>query len=228
MAAPQELDHPDLTATQREARRLGPSRARGEVGKTAPVTTLLSLAEAQARLFALAPRLATERVPLAGTVGRWAAENVVACRTQPASDLSVMDGYAIRHTDLPGPWRVIGESAAGRPFSGTVGTGEAARIFTGAAMPPGTDCVLVQEEAVRDGDALALTGEGPPRMGANVRRRGLDFAQGETLITAGERLTPQRIALAIIGGVASIAVSRKVSVDIAATGDELQSGPDGN
>ena len=73
---------------------------------------LLPVAEAQARLFALAPRVAAEAVPLADAAGRWVAADIVARRTQPAAALSAMDGYAIRFADMPGPWRVIGESAA--------------------------------------------------------------------------------------------------------------------
>jgi molybdopterin molybdotransferase len=182
---------------------------------------LLPIAEAQARLLALAGPTLVETVPLAEAVGRWAAEPVVARRTQPETDLSAMDGYAIRFADLPGPWAVIGESAAGSGFAGTVQPGEAVRIFTGAPMPAGADTVLVQEEAARDGDQLRLAGEGPPHLGRNTRRRGLDFAEGDALIAAGERLTPARIALAAIGGHAALPVRRKVRVAIAATGDEL-------
>ncbi|WP_066718358.1 molybdopterin molybdotransferase MoeA [Sphingomonas pituitosa] len=182
---------------------------------------LLPIAEAQARLLALAGRTPVEIVPLAEAVGRWAAAPVAARRTQPETDLSAMDGYAIRFGDLPGPWTVIGESAAGAGFPGTVAPGEAVRIFTGAPMPAGADTVLVQEEAAREGDVLSLAGEGPAYPGRNTRRRGLDFAEGDALIAAGERLTPARIAVAAIGGHATIAVHRKVRVAIAATGDEL-------
>ena len=185
------------------------------------MTALLPVAEAQARLFAMAPRVAAETVPLAQAAGRWTAEPVIARRSQPAADLSAMDGYAIRFADLPGPWRVIGESAAGRPFAGPVGPGEAARVFTGAAMPAGADSVLVQEEAARDGEALTLAGEGPPRLGKSVRRKGLDFSDGDTLIAAGERLTPARIALAATGGHGALSVNRRLRVAIVATGDEL-------
>jgi molybdopterin molybdotransferase len=168
------------------------------------MTPLLPVADAQARLFAMAPRVASERVPVAAAAGRWTAEPIVALRAQPGADLSSMDGYAIRFDDLPGPWRVIGESAAGRPFTGPVGPGEAARIFTGAAMPTGADSVLVQEEAERDDDILSLAGEGPPRRGASVRRKGLDFDRGAVLIGAGTRLTPAAIALAATGVCASL------------------------
>lgn len=182
---------------------------------------LLPIAEAQARLLALAKRTPVELVSLAEAAGRWAAAPIVARRTQPERDLSAMDGYAIRYADLPGPWRVVGESAAGKGHNGAVTPGEAVRIFTGAPMPGGADTVLVQEEAARDGDVLLLAGEGPGHAGRNTRRRGLDFTDGDTLIAAGERLTPARIALAAIAGHARIAVHRKVRVAIAATGDEL-------
>ena len=182
---------------------------------------LLPIDEAQARLLHAAVPVAVEKVALHDALGRWAATPVIARRTQPAADLSAMDGYALLYAELPGPWRVIGESAAGRPFHGSVKAGEAVRIFTGAALPPGTDSVLVQEEAARDGATLLLTGEGPPRHAANVRRRGLDFSVGDMLIEAGERLTPARLALAATGGVAAITVRRRVRVALAATGDEL-------
>ncbi len=190
---------------------------------TAPDATgggLLSIADAQRRLCVAAP-VAIETVPIALAAGRWAAADILARRTQPAADLSAMDGYAIRFADLPGPWRVVGESAAGRPLAGPIGPGEAVRIFTGAAMPAGSDTVLVQEEAARDGDRLILAGEGPSTHGRNTRRRGLDFAQGGRLIAAGERLTPARLAVAATGGHGTLPVRRRVRVALVATGDEL-------
>ena len=182
---------------------------------------LIAIEEAQRRLFANAVPLPIETVPITAAAGRWAAGPVVARRTQPAADLSAMDGYAIRFADLPGPWTSIGESAAGRPFTGTVGAGETVRIFTGAAMPAGTDTVMVQEEVVAEGGRIVLTGEGPRTHGRNTRRRGLDFSTGDTLVEAGDRLTPARLAVAITGGARDIAVRRKVRVALLATGDEL-------
>jgi len=185
------------------------------------MSALLPLAEAQSRLFALASLVEVERVPLAAAAGRWVATDVHALRTQPSADLSAMDGYAIRFVDLPGPWRVIGESAAGRAFAGTVLPGEAVRIFTGAPLPVGTDTVLVQEEAGRDGATLTLAGEGPRTHGRNVRVCGLDFAEGDLLLRVGDRLTPARLALAGTAGHGALDVRRKVRIAIAATGDEL-------
>lgn len=183
--------------------------------------TLLPILDAQRRLFALTPPVAAETVPIAAAAGRWAADAIVARRTQPAADLSAMDGYAIRFADMPGPWRVVGESAAGRPLDAVLAAGQAARIFTGAAVPAGADTVLIQEEAAREGERLTLAGEGPAHAGRNTRRKGLDFSEGETLIAAGERLTPARIALAATGGHGALPVRRRVRVALVATGDEL-------
>lgn len=183
---------------------------------------MISLAEAQERLFALADPVTVEHVPLRDAAGRWAAAPIAALRTQPDLPLSAMDGYAIRFADLPGPWRVIGESAAGRPFAGSVAPAEAVRIFTGAALPEGADTILMQEEAARDGDALTLDGEGPPARGAHVRPVGLDFSRDAIVIDAGARLTPARIALAAIAGHAILPIRRRIRIAIAATGDELR------
>ncbi|WP_326524530.1 molybdopterin molybdotransferase MoeA [Sphingomonas sp.] len=188
---------------------------------------LTSVAEARHRLLALAVPLTPQVLPLAAAAGRYAAADIVALRTQPDTDLSAMDGYAIRHADLPGPLRLIGESAAGRPFAGELAPGEAVRIFTGAAMPAGADCVLVQEEAERTtahagGDRVTVTGDGPAHPGRNVRRRALDFAVGDVLVNAGDLLTPARLAVAAIGGHATVPVRARVRVAIAATGDELR------
>ncbi len=182
---------------------------------------LLPVEEAQQRLFALGPPVAVETVELAAAAGRWAACDIAALRSQPAQDLSAMDGYAIRFADLPGPFTLIGESAAGHGFAGAVGTGETVRIFTGAAMPAGADTVLVQEESSRDGTGVLLAGEGPSSPGRNVRHKGLDFSDGDLLVTRGERLTPARIALAAIAGHGTLLVNRRVRVAILTTGDEL-------
>src|SRR3546814_18950599 len=96
-----------------------------------------------------------------------------------------MDGYAIRHTDLPGPWSVTGESAAGGEGAPKVNAREAVRIFTGAAMPEGADCVLIQEDAESRNGTLILTGSGPDRPGKHVRAPGSDFITGTLLLRKG-------------------------------------------
>ncbi|MEP6785504.1 MAG: gephyrin-like molybdotransferase Glp [Sphingomonadales bacterium] len=182
---------------------------------------MITPGEAQQRILALGTPVAVETVALLDAVNRWSAHDVVAGRTQPARDLSAMDGYVIRFDDMPGPWRVIGESCAGSPFDGIVGTGEAARIFTGAAVPRGADTVVVQEDVLRDGDALTLTADGPPHAGAHIRRAGSDFSSGDRLIAAGDPLSPAAIALAVMGGHARLDVHRSIRVAICSTGDEL-------
>ncbi len=182
---------------------------------------MIPLAEAQARLLALAHPISVETAPLGKAVGRWAAEPVIALRDQPARDLSAMDGYAIAESSLPGPWRLIGESAAGAPFAGKIAQGETVRIFTGAALPQGADAVLIQEDVVRDGDEVGLAPHVEPSHSRHVRLKGSDFQQGETLIEAGDRITAARIALAIMGGHASVLVRRKPRITLIANGNEL-------
>ncbi|MBK9011668.1 gephyrin-like molybdotransferase Glp [Novosphingobium sp.] len=186
---------------------------------------LLPLDEAQARLLALAVPLPLERVPVAEALGRYLAEPLVARRTQPPADLSAMDGYAVRAADLPGPWRVIGESACGHPFAGEVLPGKAVRIATGALMPAGADMVLLQEDTARDGESLVLTGTPPQPPGRHIRRTGRDFERGVSLLDAGRRLGPAQIALALGAGHSHVAVRRRPRVVVIDSGDELSADP---
>lgn len=189
------------------------------------MAALLELAEAQARLLALAVPLPIERVPVAEGLGRYLAEPLTARRTQPAADVSAMDGYALRAADLPGPWLVVGESAAGHPFAGTADAGQAVRISTGALLPAGTDMVLMQEDAARDGDQLTLTGTPPSPAARHIRRCGNDFADGAELLPAGTRLGPAQLALALAAGHRHVAVRRLPRVTVIDSGDELASDP---
>ena len=183
--------------------------------------TLLPVAEAQARLAALATPLPVETVPLVEAVGRWAAEDISAKRDQPSFALSAMDGYAIRYAERPGPWAVVGESAAGAGFGRPLAPGEAARIFTGAPVPEGADCVLVQEEAERDDDRLLMAGEGPRGVGGNIRPRATDFGSGICLVPAGQRITARHVALAGIGGHGHVPVRGRPRISLISTGNEL-------
>jgi molybdopterin molybdotransferase len=183
---------------------------------------MISVDEAQKRLLALATPLPPGELPLREAIGHYLAHDVVARRTQPAADLSSMDGYAIRIADLPGPWRVNGESAAGRPFDGVLKPGEAVRIFTGAHVPAGADTILVQEDGARDGETLRLIGEGPAACGAHIRRSGTDFSNGDTVLTAGQLMHAGAVAVAAMAGFGSVRVGGKPKVAIIACGDELR------
>lgn len=182
---------------------------------------LLPVGEAQRRLIGLVQPLPLETVPLLDAQGRWLAEPVFAKRTQPFADLSAMDGYAIRFSELPGPWTVVAESKAGSSLGAPLDVGQAARIFTGAPIPPGADTILIQEEAAREGDTLLLNGEGPGRAGRHIRPRAMDFLKGDLLVAAGEQLNAAHIALAAAGGHARVAVRRRARIAIISTGDEL-------
>ncbi|NKJ41625.1 molybdopterin molybdotransferase MoeA [Novosphingobium sp. SG720] len=181
----------------------------------------LQLEDAQARLVAMAPHLSVEHRATAEALGHYLAAPLLAARTQPATALSAMDGYALRGVDLPGPWTVVGESAAGHPFAGNVGHGEAVRISTGAAMPPGADCVLLQEDAARQGDALMLTGTPPSPPSRHIRPAGMDFATHDPLLPTGTRLGAAQIALAIGAGHGHVPVRRRLRLAVIDSGDEL-------
>lgn len=185
----------------------------------------LPLAQAQARLLALATPLQVERVLVSDALGRFLAEPLIARRTQPPADLSAMDGYALRASNLPGPWEVVGESAAGHPYAGTVGSGEAVRISTGAIVPAGADMVLIQEDCAREGQQLRLTGTPPNPTHKHIRRKGMDFAEGTELLGAGARLGPAQLALAVGAGHSHIAVRRRPRIVVIDSGDELASDP---
>ena len=182
---------------------------------------MISPDDALVRVLALAEPVEIETVPLLQAAGRWAVEPIIALREQPARALSAMDGYAVRYSDLPGAWQVIGESAAGFPYAGSVAAKQATRISTGAAVPDGCDTIIIQEDVVRNEDTLSLTGKGPQAKGEHVRTAGSDFSNGQTLVDAGEMLTPARIGLAAIGGYGALAVRRRLRVAIISTGDEL-------
>lgn len=182
---------------------------------------LIPLAEAQTRLFALARPRPIVSVPLAQTPGHALASPLIARRSQPAADLSAMDGYAMRWSDMPGPWQVAGESAAGRPFAGALASGHAVRISTGAMVPDGADTVLVQEDCARQGDLLTLTGEGPEGRSAHIRRAGHDFAIGSMLAQPGMAIDARLIALAAMAGHGELPVFPKLRIAVLSTGDEL-------
>ncbi len=183
--------------------------------------SLLPVDDALKAILARVPPVTVEQVALHDATGRVLAAPLVAQHHQPPFNASAMDGYAMRAADVAegAPLRVVGMSQAGAGFSGSIGPGEAARIFTGAPLPDGTDTVIMQEEAVRDGDFVRFTA--PARLGHSVRPKGNDFATGDVLIETGLRLTPMQIAVAAAANQASLTVARRPRIGLVATGDEL-------
>ncbi len=183
---------------------------------------LLSVADALERVLAHASPLPAEDVPLAAADGRVLTSDLKALRTQPPADVSAMDGYAVRAADaanVPAQLKVVGEVAAGRPFTRPIGVGEAARIFTGGVMPVGADTVVIQEFAKRDGDHVVV--EKPAAKGRHIRVQGLDFKAGETLLNAGRRLSARDLTLAAAMNHPLVPVHRRPKIALFATGDEL-------
>ena len=182
----------------------------------------LSVEAALERILDGVTPLEAEPVDLLAAAGRVLAADLAARLTQPPFDASAMDGYAVRAADvatLPATLRLIGESAAGHAFTGTVHAGEAARIFTGAPLPAGADAIVIQENVEADGSLIRVVDGAPDA--EHVRRRGGDFRKGDTPLSAGKRLTARDITLAAAIAHAALPVRRRPRVAILATGDEL-------
>jgi molybdopterin molybdotransferase len=172
----------------------------------------------------LQPVVTAGPVPLVAAVGRVLAENVVAPVTNPPFACSAMDGFALAFDDLadagqPARLTVTARIAAGHVHDGTFGRGEAARIFTGAPLPPAFDTVVLQEDCRLEGDSLWLP-EGVGR-GDWVRPAGQDVQAGSTVLTRGRRLRPQDVAMAASVGRTHLEVYRPLVVGVFSTGDEL-------
>ncbi|MCX7313941.1 MAG: molybdopterin molybdotransferase MoeA [Alphaproteobacteria bacterium] len=187
------------------------------------MAALLSVADALARVLDGVEPLASENAPLTDADGRVLASDVAALRTQPPADLSAMDGYAVRAVDVasaPVTLTIAGEVAAGHPFAGVVGPGQAARIFTGGVVPPGADTIVIQENTTRDGERVLVNQSEKP--GRHIRRAGLDFKEGQVLLPRGRRLTDRDVMLAAAMSHPAVPVHRRPKIALFATGDELK------
>lgn len=184
---------------------------------------LLPVADAVARVTQDVEPTPTETVPLGQALNRVLAEPLAARRTQPPFDVSAMDGYAVRATDvatLPARLTLIGAAPAGHAFGGTVGPNQTVRIFTGAPVPYGADAILLQEDAVVEADGRIRATEAV-RPQQHIRAKGLDFREGEVLLPAGMRLGMRQLSLAAALNHGEVRVRARPRVAILATGDEL-------
>ena len=160
----------------------------------------------------------TETKSLITARGAVLAEDVVAAINVPLDDNSAMDGYALRMADLPGPLPVSQRIAAGH-IGDPLQPGTAARIFTGAALPPGAEAVVMQESCI-EAEGL-LTVNSKVTVGQNIRRQGQDLKAGDVALHAGRRLRPQDLGLLASVGVDCVTVYRPLRVAVLSTGDEL-------
>lgn len=183
----------------------------------------LTVEAALARILdGVTPIAERRNVDLLQAHGAILAEAVVARHAQPPFAASAMDGYAVRRADvadLPATLQIAGEAAAGHGFAGVLNSGEAVRIFTGAPLPQGADAVVIQENArAENGRVTVLSGAPDP---GHVRPRAGDFAAGQILLAAGQRLDARHLTLIAAAGYPTVQIRRPPRVAIVATGDEL-------
>jgi molybdopterin molybdotransferase len=171
----------------------------------------------------LPPVTGHERVFVRQALDRVLAADVISPIDVPSHDNSAMDGWAVRFDDIAAEGetrlRNIGTAFAGRAFDGKVGAGETVRIMTGAILPQGVDCVVVQEVVRVEGDAVII----PPgqRREQNTRRAGEDLQAGRPAIPAGKKLRPAEIGIIASLGIGEVSVRRRVRIALFSTGDEL-------
>lgn len=183
---------------------------------------MLSVSEAHARVIAAFEPLPAEIVSIADAAGRVLAVSGNARLTQPPSDLSAMDGYAVRAQDIssiPTTLELVGHAPAGGSYDKPLKAGEAVRIFTGAPLPTGADSIVIQEDTKAEGARITILEV--PRPGRHVRKAGLDFRAGDQSAPEGHRLTARDIALAAAMNLPWLSVHRKPRIAILSTGDEL-------
>ena len=183
---------------------------------------MLTVRDAHARVIAAFEALPSETVSVADAAGRVLAVAPVARLTQPPSDLSAMDGYALRAEDVPVASTIltlVGQAPAGGSYDHALKPGETVRIFTGGPLPMGADAIVIQEDTKAEGAKITILEA--PRPGRHIRKAGLDFASGDTPLKAGRTLTTRDVALAAAMNHPWLSVHRKPRVAILSTGDEL-------
>lgn len=186
-----------------------------DCGAEKGLLSLQQVWDVYARLTPLAP----ETLALLDAAAAVLAEDACAACDLPAFTQSAMDGYAVRHADLASPLTLAGELAAGDSPVRALAAGEAVRIFTGAALPPGADTVVRQEEVTLQGAQLQLARL--PQPGEDVRQQGEELRAGEPLLAAGKQLTPGRLAALAQAGINSVRVHGRPTVAVIITGKEV-------
>jgi molybdopterin molybdotransferase len=183
---------------------------------------LISVDEALRRLLAGASPIADiERVPTIAAAGRVLAEAQISQMNVPSLDNSAMDGYAVRAADLSEsePRLKVSQRIPAGSIGAPLASRTAARIFTGAPIPPGADAVVMQEDCSAEGDEVVI--KRLPLPGQWVRRIGSDIRAAEAILPAGIRMRPQDAGLAASVGIAALPVRRRVRLGLFFTGDEL-------
>ena len=196
------------------------SSGRSEVGLLRASTyPLIDAGEAAVLVLERTPVLGVEQVALADAPGRVLAHDLHAEAPVPAFASSAVDGYAVRAADAGKTLRVLGESAAGRPFDGQVTPGTAARLLTGGVVPHGADTVVMVEDVQVVGEQVTVPANLKPD--TNFHKIGADLQAGDVILRAGSQLGAAEIGLAAATGRARLPVHRRPRVALMSTGDEL-------
>ena len=174
----------------------------------------------------LSPVTAVERVHVRSALGRVLAEDLVSPIAVPGHDNSAMDGYAVRFTDLAAAGestlKRVGESFAGKPWTGAIGPGECVRIFTGGVMPEGADTVVMQERVSEEGTRVKIARGAVSKAGQNRRFAGEDLKAGQVVFRAGQLIHPAELGMIASLGIGEVSVYRRLRVAFFSTGDELK------
>ena len=187
---------------------------------------LLAVDHALAAIIAMLPHTGTTTLSLNDALGYTLSRDVVAHLTLPPQAVSAMDGYAVRSEDvstLPCKLTRIAESAAGHPWVGKIITGQAVRVFTGAAIPDGADTIVIQEDVdqVVEQNGVEITVRSAEPTGRYIRPAGLDVKKGQVILPAGPLLSARAIGLASAAGLTEVVVSIRPKIGVLSTGDEL-------
>jgi molybdopterin molybdotransferase len=182
---------------------------------------MISEEEARKKILETVRVLFSRRLPLSQALGCFVADDYFARIPLPIFDNSAMDGYAvIASSSTKGArLRVTGEQPAGRDRRLRISPGEAVRIFTGASVPQTADAIVMQEDVTREHDEILINTD--VKAGDFIRRRGCDLAEGQRILTKGERLGGATIALLASQGIADVMVGGQAKAAIVSTGDEL-------
>jgi molybdopterin molybdotransferase len=189
------------------------------MARVASSPELLSIAGALELVLERVEPLAAEQVPLEDSYGRFIATEVAAASDLPPFASSAMDGFAVRASDTPGTLSVVGESAAGSPYEGSLGAGQSVAISTGAVVPPGADAIVPLEVASRAGAALTVADAA--EQSAFIRYAGSDIERGAAMLVSGTRIGPAQIGAAAAVGLGALPCRRRPRVAILSTGSEL-------
>ena len=183
---------------------------------------LLPVTDARRLIIEALTPVDVETVALSEALGRVLRADAVAAVSHPPADVSAMDGYALRAGDVTAVGQsltVIGESAAGHPWAGVIGQGQAVRIFTGAHMPAGADAIVIQEDTTSSVGSVTILEL--PTHGRHIRKAGQDFAAGDVMLKTPHRLSARDIGLLAAMNLPRVSVARRPRIGVLSTGDEI-------